>query len=334
VWERAAPKALGFHGPALEAALTAFARRGATSIMVIARGRLIASSGDLAAESSVHSIRKSLSSALYGLAIADGRMDLDATLAELGEDGGGELTAGEQTARVRDLLAARSGVYLPASAESPLMAETRPERGSHAAGEHFYYNNFDFNTLERIYLRAGAGPIGEAFHRRVAMPIGMQDFDAEDVFTIPPWPSDDVAYQYRMTTRDLARFGLLYLRDGDWCGRRVIPEGWVDESTRSRGPATWLPMQPPSGYGYLWWVTSPEGRLYPGSRPLPYAAFGASGLGGQNMAVIPSLRLLVVSRVDTGQSWPGFVWWYLFGTKLTDGDFVALVHDVLEARRP
>jgi len=340
-WASAPPERLGYDAAALDDALRAYRARGATAAMVIASGRVIASRGDLALRINAHSIRKSLTSALYGLAVSEGRMDLDATLGELGIEAEPGLTPRERSARVRDLLTARSGVYLDAAAETPFMAETRPARGSRAPGERFYYNNFDFNVLETIYLRATEEPIGEAFHRRVARPVGMRDFRPGDVFAFPsevlPGPlgeAEHEAHQYLISTRDLARFALLYAREGDWCGRRVLPAAWVRESTRPHARATWRPQIPPSGYGYLWWVTNEAGRLYPGARPLPVRAFGASGFGGQNLAVLPALELVVVARVDTGRSLPGFLWWYAFGDRLRDGDFVELLHDVLAARRP
>lgn len=93
------------------------------------------------------------------------------------------------------------------------------------------------------------------------------------------------------TARDFARFGLLYLRDGVWDGRRILPEGWVDFS-RTPGPA------PNSGaYGALFWLQRP-----PGSRqaaPLLGAdqfsgAFAAEGFGTQVIAILPDRDLVIV----------------------------------------
>src|SRR5919109_1479372 len=70
-----------------------------------------------------------------------------ATLAELGIDDQQSLTEAEKRATVADLLGSRSGVYLPAAKEPADMRAERPARGSHAAGEFFFYNNWDFNVL-------------------------------------------------------------------------------------------------------------------------------------------------------------------------------------------
>jgi CubicO group peptidase (beta-lactamase class C family) len=83
--------------------------------------------------------------------------------------------------------------------------------------------------------------------------------------------------------RDLAKIGYLYLKDGQWQGKRILPEGWVADST------AWRIDTPRAGrgYGYKWWVLSRKG---PGS----YAAYAANGYGGQYLIVVPELELIAV----------------------------------------
>ena len=70
-----------------------------------------------------------------------------------------------------------------------------------------------------------------------------------------------------MTTRDFARFGLLYLRGGLWDGRQIVPTAWVDE--------TRVPAATNARYGLHWWLR-PDGRV-----------FAASALVGQRIVVVP-----------------------------------------------
>jgi CubicO group peptidase (beta-lactamase class C family) len=81
------------------------------------------------------------------------------------------------------------------------------------------------------------------------------------------------------TARDFARFGLLYLRDGVWDGRRVLPEGWVDHGRTARS------VDPEDGslYGAHWWVVGDE-----------HGSFRAAGYEGQSILVVPALDLVVV----------------------------------------
>ncbi len=83
--------------------------------------------------------------------------------------------------------------------------------------------------------------------------------------------------------RDLARLGYLYLRDGVWEGKRILPEGWVKSSTASSVATT----DPPFGYGYQWWIL-------PRKSPASPAAWVAWGYGGQLLIVVPELDLIAV----------------------------------------
>ena len=56
------------------------------------------------------------------------------------------------------------------------------------------------------------------------------------------------AYAMLLSARDLARFGLLYLNDGEWAGKQVVPSSWVEESTKR-----WSDASYGLGYGYMWW---------------------------------------------------------------------------------
>jgi CubicO group peptidase (beta-lactamase class C family) len=93
-----------------------------------------------------------------------------------------EYADADSMARVVDLLRARSGVYHLVDFETESMRKSRPARGSHAPGTFWYYNNWDFNVLGTIFEKKTGLKIGAAFYRRIAKPIGMQDFQPGDVF--------------------------------------------------------------------------------------------------------------------------------------------------------
>jgi CubicO group peptidase (beta-lactamase class C family) len=113
------------------------------------------------------------------------------------------------------------------------------------------------------------------------------------------------------TARDWARFGLLYLQDGQWNGRRILPEGWVEYS---RTPA---PADPSRRYGAHFWLHLPA---YSGAGALPADAYHAVGHEGQFVTIVPSRQLVVVR---------------LGRTRYPDGwDHAAFVRDVLAAIGP
>lgn len=96
-------------------------------------------------------IRKSFLSGLIGIAVSEHRIELSKTLSELGfDDIAPSLTEIEKSAKVGDLLKARSGVYHLASNDTPGMTALRPARGSHLPGTYWCYNNWDFNALGAI----------------------------------------------------------------------------------------------------------------------------------------------------------------------------------------
>lgn len=281
-WRRADPSASGWSVERLGEARAYAETLNPTAVMIVQDGKALAEWGDVRRKVNVASVRKSLISALFGIAVSEGRIDLDSTLAELGiDDKPPALTPAEKQATVRDLLMARSGVYHPSAYETGDMKRKRPARGSHAPGTFWFYNNWDFNALGTIYRERTGEDIFASFARRIARPIGMEDFSAKDGRYVMEPASVHPAYPFSLSARDAARFGQLFLDGGAWQGRQVIPAKWVRESTTAYSHT----KRGSLGYGYLWWVLKPE--------TFGKGALLASGYGGQMIAVVPAKRLVV-----------------------------------------
>jgi CubicO group peptidase (beta-lactamase class C family) len=115
-----------------------------SAVMVVQGGEVVDQWGDINQKIDCYSIRKSLLSALYGIYSAEGAIDINQTLEQLGIDDSPDLlTKEEKQARVVDLLRARSGVYHKVDFETESMQKSRPPRGSHLPGTFWYYNNWD-----------------------------------------------------------------------------------------------------------------------------------------------------------------------------------------------
>ncbi len=268
--------------PALERARRLWEEsRGRGGVVIVQGGLVVDQWGDVDQPLVVRSIRKSLVSPLFGLAIAEGRLRLDQSLAELGIDDRTPLTPEEKGATVRDLLTSRSGVYLPAAKETPQNRRARPPRGSHPPGTFFYYNNWDFNALGTTYERATGTDLLTAFATRIVAPLGMEDYDPEDTEYIHE-ESAHPAYWLSVSARDLARFGLLILRRGRWQGRQLVPSEWIAESTTAH-----VPEAKGRSYGYLWFVVPP--RDEPSVRGPSVLADGAGFLW-----IVPEKDLVIV----------------------------------------
>ena len=263
------------------------------AVMIVEDGLGVDAWGAIDKKILIHSIRKSYLSALYGIYVNQGIIHLSKTLAQLGiDDNPPRLSASEKTATIEDLLKARSGVYHPALEETASMENKRPERGSHLPGTFWFYNNWDFNALGTIFEQETGKKIFEEIKSRLAAPLQMEDFQAKDGKYDRGPISLHAAYPMRMTARDMARFGLLYLRQGVWQGQQIVPADWVRRSVTSYSRAGGM-----GGYGYLWWVAV-DGKLLPGVK-MDEGAFAAEGVGGNYIVVIPSRKLVVVNRVDT-----------------------------------
>jgi CubicO group peptidase (beta-lactamase class C family) len=271
------------------------------AVMIVQGGQLITAWGETNTKFNVHSVRKSLLSAMVGIYEADGVLSLESSLAELGIDDRLGLSESERRATVADLLGSRSGIYHPANLVGHAASETWPTRGSHAPGTYWHYSNWDFNAMGGIFEQETGRGIFEAFEELIAEPIGMEDYVASDGLYEPRsgWGgaqgrsvSDHPAYVFRMTARDMARFGLLYLRMGRWGDRQVVPRSWVDRTTRTERAVSDY-----GGHEFYWWIGI-EGRLYPGV-DVGEGAYAAHGAGGHYITIIPQYDMVVVHRVNT-----------------------------------
>jgi CubicO group peptidase (beta-lactamase class C family) len=305
----AAPGDAGFDAAALDAVLAKADEAKAAAVLAVWRGRVVFAAGDVERKLELHSVRKSLYAALYGIAVRKGLVDLDATLADLGIDDEPPLTREERRARVLDLLHARSGVYHGSAYAPASQRRDLPPRGSHPPDTFWYYNNWDFNVAGIILERATGMPLGRLFDEWIARPIGMEDFEPGDVYDYyEPGTSLWPALIFRMSTRDLARIGLLWADHGRWNGRQILPADWID---RASEPAS-NTGQPGQGYAMMWWTYAPgsiSAERYPQASRERIVL--ARGTGGQAIFVVPGADLVVVERGDTdnGREVPGAAEW-------------------------
>ena len=262
---------------------------GSAAVLVVYDGAILVDWGNVDQRYLCHSVRKSFLSALYGIHVAEGNIDVNKTLAEYHIDDNPPLNVEEKKAKVVDLLTSRSGIYHDAAAENDAMTHDRPPRSSHAPGTHWWYNNWDFNALGTIFEQQTGTNIFEEFKKRIADPLEMEDFRLEHTFyQREPDRSIHPAYKFRMSARDMARFGLLYLRHGRWKDQQIIPEQWVKESTRAHCNIGGIY----NGYGYMWWVCR-SGRFR--NEPM----YSGLGVGGNSIEILPGAELVFVHRTDT-----------------------------------
>jgi CubicO group peptidase (beta-lactamase class C family) len=300
---------------AVEAAFSAERERPYRTIgvVVVYRGRIVAEryapGFDAHTQYRSWSSAKSITGALVGILVGEGRLELDAP-APIPEwqrpgDPRGQI-------RISHLLHMSSGLessgawtpeaYWSGIDTGAAVAESRLEV---TPGTRWKYSNYD--TL--LLVRAMREVIDHhetylAFpHRALLDRIGMRDTVPE----LDPFGNFILSSQVYTTPRDLARFGLLHLRDGMWNGERILPEGWVDYALRPAPASLSLPEdhEAHAGYGAQLWLYGRDPRL-------PADTYSTSGARGQHATVVPS-RQLVVARMgldpilESGWDQRGFV---------------------------
>ncbi len=287
------------------------------SLVVVYKGQIIheryAPGIDMGTRTRTWSTAKSIASALIGMAVDDGLLDLDAPL---NLDWQPQVRAAEADPRreitLRHVLNMSSGLetidnggmeYATGSGLSYWAGASSVNGALGRAlirepGTYWDYENYD--TILGVYAlkRALGGETTYAEFPRKALldKIGMRN----TLVSTDRFGDFVLSSQVYTNARDLARFGLLYLNKGMWHGERLISEDWV-EFSRTPAPAT---VGRGGQYGGQWWLV-PEGR-----DDIPADAYSTAGNRGQYTVVVPSHDLVIVRRgLDYGRQ--GFSQWDL-----------------------
>ena len=303
-WEYLDETASGWSSERLKLADGAAKKIGTTSYMVIHKGKVVHSMGPTSSPSPIYSVRKSILNMLFGLYENECKFNLNSTLDDLNitdidSDGVIGLLAIEKKATVSDLLKSRSGVYHLSAYEDPTLASKRPERGSVKPGELFNYNNWEFNALGSIFNNFCGQDVFSAFQDRIAVPLKLQDFSKRrhTHWVFDRGMSAHPAYTFQLSTRDMARIGLLMLNRGVKDNQQLISFDWIKKSTRVY---SMLDSVSNRGYGMLWWVGGDADlwweKKQSGTRDF---VFYAQGNFGQYIFINPRLDMVVVHKVDT-----------------------------------
>ncbi len=301
---------------------TSFVRDSAnsTGIVVVDRGRVVWTFGDIQELSYLASARKSVLAMLYGYWVQNGTIDLNTTLEELGFDDVGGLLPIEKQARIDHLVTARSAVFHPASNSGDDLASA-PPRGSQQPGTYQLYSNWDFNAAGAVFEQLTGRDIYDELQAQLAGPLQFQDWDrtaqrkSGDLSV-----SRNPAYHMWLSTRDMARIGHLMLNEGRWNGRQILPRDWARRITSVVTPLE--EMHPVGrrdgyfGYGYMWWVWDGPKAAGPFE-----GAYTARGAVGQWIAVFPAIDLVIAHKTNN-----------VYGRETSWASFERLIEILFQAR--
>jgi CubicO group peptidase (beta-lactamase class C family) len=169
-------------------------------------------------------------------------------------------------------------------------------------GTFYRYSSGDSVLLSAVLAGALPHALQDTFPQEFIFgPLGMQSavFEQDRAGTFV-----GSSYAYA-TPRDMARFGYLYLHDGCWDDRRILPEGWVQETTAvnpvflAEASYEWA-QSGDAVPGRHWWTNRsiPERGIDVLWPDVPEDAYQASGHWAQSITVIPSEALVVVRTAD------------------------------------
>jgi len=281
-------------------------RRAHTNGVVIYKGYVVAEFGDTQFVDPTYSVAKSMLSTVAGVAVRDGRIGpLDEPVARRVSDGGyasprnAQVTWKQHLQQETEWEGSLWGKNADFVGKEAFGAGERKPRVLGAPGTHYEYNDVRINRFALSLLRVFDKPVPEVFQEQVMDPIG-----ASNTWKWLPYTNSYVELHGKLApsvsggTRwgggmwinswDMARFGYLWLRGGQWNGRTVLPAGYVKEALTpsAHGP----------DYGYLWWLNA-KGKNLPG---LPANAYAALGAGSNTIVVSPDHDLVVVWRWHAG----------------------------------
>jgi len=290
-------------------------------LLVIKNGQLIAeryfNGGSVEQKAFMASATKSFTSALVGIALDQGCLSsVDQKMIDFFPEFAGQINdPRKEQITIRDLLQMRSGYvweertsymdslfssrgyWLPFIVEFPLTNDP---------GTEFGYSNVSSHILGVIVARGCDTDLKSYAQEYLFPPI-----DAE----VGDWSQDADGYYYgshgiAQTARDRAKFGLLYLNDGEYEGNQVISADWVEDSllrySEKIDISGWIPgitsrygYYRDLGYGYQWWSAKA------GDHQFNYA----NGHGGNQIILLDDLDMVIVTSADRlfgqfgGEAW-------------------------------
>jgi CubicO group peptidase (beta-lactamase class C family) len=289
-WQVSSPEKQEMDPDALKAidAYVAESLPDTSSVLVVRNGFIVFEryyEGDRETKRPVHSITKSLVSALIGILVGKGTIaNVDDPIAGLLPDAiRGGMNEATRKITVRHLLTQTSGFPGDSglgSVDPRALRSLLSVPPATGPGEAFAYNEANANLLSVIITQASEAKASSFAERFLLGPMGIRN---------ARW-SDGVEYTegaggLTLTTREMAKLGLLYLRQGRWEKKQLVPEEWIARSTMAQLEVKGFTLGGSTlGYGYLWWTANLAGNAM---------AF-AMGIGGQYICVIPHLGLVVV----------------------------------------
>lgn len=277
--------------------------RGGPAGVILKNGYIVAQWGDVDRVDMTFSVTKSYLSTMAGLAVDEGLIEsVDDSVKQYVWDGS---FAGEHNSKVTwSHLLTQSSDWSGSLFNTSDWADRPPSEGGvddwkyrdlNEPGTTFEYNDVRVNLLAYSLLQVWRKPLPMVLKEKIMEPIGASTtwrwYGYDDSFV----NVDGVMMQsvsggghsgggVFISTLDHARFGLLFLRKGQWNGEQLVSRSWIEEATQ--------PSQANDSYGYMWWLNEGNRAWENVSTPMYYAA----GFGGNFIVVDNEHDMVIVTR--------------------------------------
>ncbi len=271
--------------------------RGGQNGIILRHGLIVAEWGDTKRVDMTFSVAKSYLSTVAGLAFDAGLIpDVREQVAARVRDGG--FDSPHNAPITWHMLLNQTSEWEGVLWDKPDVADRRRgyNRTLQTPGTFWEYNDVRVNRLALSLLRVWQRPLPEVLKERLMDPIGASqewvwhgyfnsylELNGKRVQSVSGgshWGGG-----FWASTRDHARFGYLLLRRGEWSGRRILSERWIDMAT--------VPTDIAPFYGYLWWLPAASSPVF---KDAPARSFFALGSGGNMIYVDPDRDLVAVTR--------------------------------------
>ncbi|UCE50388.1 MAG: serine hydrolase, partial [Phycisphaerales bacterium] len=304
-WGQASPESQSVDSAKLGAAVDYLrdhsGHNGVKRLIIVRNGRVIWKGSEVDHRQRVWSVTKAFTSTAHGLLIEDGKCALDTLAWQYNPK---DLAEHYPSVTLRHFATMTSGFDgvggsydFDEKRRGDQNALVRPLPPFFAPGMKYQY--WDEATQQYGYVLTQIA--GESLHdylkRRIFTPIGISgtDWQPDATGKIPNWTGGLI-----ISAGDLARFGHLFLNDGNWAGKQLVPALWVREATRVQVPpsipnALATSNRKGSGvYGYHWW---PNGITPDGKRrwlDAPVCTYSRSGHNNNDLFIIPAWKMVIV----------------------------------------
>jgi len=254
----------------------------------------------------LHSLSKSFTSAAVGLAINEGHFTVESPVISFFPDMLPNVISPNLAAmKVKHLLTMTTGHQVDNGLRTNAAPWVQTFLGApivHEPGAFYMYNTTASYMLSAIVQKTTGKTVLEYLTPRLMQPLNIVGADWE----VSPQGINTGGFGLRIRTEDIAKFSQLYLNKGKWYGKQLIPEAWVEASSKEQWTFTSNPFggkQPKAhddwqqGYGYQFWRTQHNG-------------FRSDGLYGQFGIILPDEQTVVAITEQSfnTQKTLNFIW--------------------------